>query len=48
MMFLRIKQDLNIVFGFEILGDHSRFIHDALAPVEKDEIQQASDIHSSI
>ena len=29
-------------FWLQILGDHSRFIHDALAPVEKDEIEQAS------
>ncbi|MED3561162.1 DUF2935 domain-containing protein [Bacillus xiapuensis] len=30
-------------FWLQILGDHSRFIHDALAPVEKSEIQTASE-----
>ena len=29
-------------FWLQILGDHSRFIHDALAPVEKAAIEQAS------
>ncbi|MDQ6599290.1 DUF2935 domain-containing protein [Bacillus salipaludis] len=34
-------------FWLQILGDHSRFIHEALAPVEKNEIQIASEfIHS--
>ncbi|MGG1399332.1 DUF2935 domain-containing protein [Bacillus salipaludis] len=30
-------------FWLQILGDHSRFIHEALAPVEKNEIQIASE-----
>ncbi|MDR6998242.1 DUF2935 domain-containing protein [Neobacillus niacini] len=29
-------------FWLQILGDHSRFIHEALGPVEKNEIQMAS------
>ena len=29
-------------FWLQILGDHSRFIHDALAPVEKENINIAS------
>lgn len=29
-------------FWLQILGDHSRFIHDALAPVQKEEIEKAS------
>jgi hypothetical protein len=29
-------------FWLQILGDHSRFIHEALAPVQKREIEQAS------
>lgn len=30
-------------FWLQILGDHSRFIHEALAPVQKMEIEQAAD-----
>jgi Domain of unknown function (DUF2935) len=29
-------------FWLQILGDHARFIHDALAPVQKEEIEKAS------
>lgn len=29
-------------FWLQILGDHSRFIHEALAPVQKEEIEKAS------
>lgn len=29
-------------FWLQILGDHSRFIFESLAPIQKDEIEQAS------
>ena len=29
-------------FWLQILGDHSRFIYEALAPVQKEEIEKAS------
>lgn len=29
-------------FWLQILSDHSRFIHEALAPVQKEEIEKAS------
>ena len=30
-------------FRLRILGDHSRFIHDALTPIEKENIKRASE-----
>jgi hypothetical protein len=29
-------------FWLQILGDHSKFIHEALAPVQKEEIEMAT------
>ena len=47
MIFLN-KEYFKHCFWLQILGDHSRFIHDALAPVEKTAIEQASIYYSSI
>ncbi len=42
MMYWRRQARFEHRFWLQILGDHSRFIHDALAPVEKENIKIAS------
>ena len=42
-MFLKDSKITNIsCLRLQVLGDHSRFIYEALAPVQKEEIEKAS------